>query len=216
MIFNGEDLVISGAWILGVGSLIDAIGQTRQSISGSDLGKDLIIKGNGIEAFGNSLQAIGRTKLLKPDRYLAQIYTIFGAWLEAAGNTTNAVGVNIEVNGSEEEGTVIDTLGSGIQGTGAAFEAVGASLFEESDFRTLAISGNGFISLGSFLEAFGNIYVLNDKNVIGEKLLLAGSWVQVLGAFILINAVNIEFKPEVPFKNENRYSYSYSYNSFTK
>ncbi|MEH7504244.1 hypothetical protein V7152_19890 [Neobacillus drentensis] len=215
MSFQGEDLVISGAWILGVGSLIEAIGQTRQSITGSEQGKDLIIKGNGIEAFGNSLQAIGRTKLLTPESGLAQLYTIFGAWLEATGNTTNAVGVDIELNGSEEEGTVINALGSGIQGLGAAFEAVGAFLLEESAFRALAISGNGFISLGSFLGSIGDIYVLNNKNVIGEQILLVGTWIQVLGSILLINAITIEFEPEPPLKTENGYSYPYSYNSFS-
>ncbi|MEH7483534.1 hypothetical protein V7157_21210 [Neobacillus drentensis] len=215
MDFQGEDLVIAGKWILGVGSLIDAIGQTQQSLSGSDQGKDLIAKGNGIEAFGNSLQAIGRTKLLTPKRELSQIYTILGAWLQAAGNTTNAVGVDIEIYGPEEEGTVIDTLGSGIQGLGAAFEAVGATLLEESDYRTLTIFGGGFISLGAFLGSIGNIYVLNKKNVLGEQILLVGSWFQVLGSFLLINAVTIEFEPKPPLKPENDYSYPYSYNSFS-
>ncbi|MBV7509588.1 hypothetical protein KW850_31180 [Bacillus sp. sid0103] len=194
-----------GKWILGVGSLIDANGQTQQSLSGSDLGKDLIAKGNGIEAFGNSLQAIGRTKLLTPKRELSTIYTIIGAWLQATGNTTNAVGIDIELSGSEEEGTLVDTLGSGIQGLGAAFEAVGASLLEESDFRNLTILGGSFIALGSFLGSIGNIYVLNDKNVIGEQILLVGSWFQVLGSFLLIHAVTIEFEPKPPLKNENGY-----------
>jgi hypothetical protein len=119
------------------------------------------------------------------------------------------------VNGFEEEGTVIDTLGSGIQGLGAAFEAVGAFLLEESAFRALGISGNGFISLGSFLGSIGNIYVLNNKSVIGEQILLVGSWIQVLGSFLLINAITIEFEPEPPLRTENGYSYPYSYNSFS-
>lgn len=67
MTIRGEDLLIMGAWGLLVGSLIDTIGQTQQTLTGTDLGKDLIIKGNGIESFGNSLQAIGRTKLLPPE-----------------------------------------------------------------------------------------------------------------------------------------------------
>jgi hypothetical protein len=147
------------------------------------LGKDLIIKGNGIEALGNTLQAIGRSKLLQSERDLSQIYTIFGNWLEAAGNTTNSVGVSIDMNGTEDEGIKIDTLGSGVQGLGAAFEAVGASLEEDSSYRTLAITGNSFISLGSFLGAIGNIYVINEKNKIGEQILLVGTWIQFIGSF---------------------------------
>ncbi|MFS0777738.1 hypothetical protein ABC255_17280 [Neobacillus sp. 3P2-tot-E-2] len=192
MTIRGEDLLISGTWLLAVGSLIDTIGQTQQTFTHSELGKDLIIKGNGIEAFGNSLQAIGRSKLLKSERDLSQLFTIFGNWLEAAGNTTNSVGVSIDMNGAEEEGIKIDTLGSGVQGLGAAFEAIGASLEEDSSYRTLAITGNSFISLGSFLGAIGNIYVINEKNVIGEQILLVSSWIQFFGALILINAITQE------------------------
>ena len=152
------------------------------------------------------MQAIGRTKLLKPEKELAQIYAIFGAWLEAAGNTSNSVGVSIEMNGAEEEGIKIDTLGSGVQGLGAAFEAIGAFLEVDSSYRTLAITGNSFISLGSFLEAIGNIYVINEKNVIGEQILLVGSWIQVIGALILINAITLEvehMEHDENTKNEN-------------
>jgi hypothetical protein len=221
MTIRGEDLLISGAWLLGVGTLIDTIGQTQQTRTHSDSGKDLIIKGNGIEAFGNSLQAIGRTKLLKSERELSQIYAIFGAWLEAAGNTSNSVGVSIDMNGAEEEGIKIDTLGSGVQGLGAAFEAIGSSLEDDSSYRTLAITGNSFTSLGSFLEAIGNIYVINEKNVMGDQILLVGSWIQFIGAMILINSITLEvehMEHDENTKNENGDSYPCSYNnySFTK
>jgi hypothetical protein len=219
MTIRGEDLLISGAWLIAVGSLTDTIGQTQQTFTHSDLGKDLIIKGNGIEAFGNSLQAIGRTKLLKSERELSQIYAIFGAWLEAAGNTTNSVGVWIDMNGAEEEGIKIDTLGSGVQGLGASFETIGAFLEEDSSYRTLAITGNSFISLGSFLEAIGNINVINEKNVIGDQILLVGSWIQFIGAMILIIAITLEVKHmehNENTKNENGDSHPYSYINYSK
>jgi hypothetical protein len=221
MTIRGEDLLISGTWLLVVGSLIDTIGQTQQTFTHSDLGKDLIIKGNGIEACGNSLQAIGRTKLLTSERELPQIYTIFGNWIEAAGNTTNSVGVSIDMNGAEGDGIKLDTLGSGVQGLGAAFEAIAAALEEDSSYRTLAITGNSFVSLGSFLGAIGNIYVIKEKNVIGDQILLVGSWIQFIGALILINAITQEVEHmehgENP-KNQTGDSYPYSYNnySFTK
>jgi hypothetical protein len=164
------------------------------------------------------LQAIGRSKLLKSERELSQLYTIFGNWLEAAGNTTNSVGVSFGMNGAEDEGIKIDTLGSGVQGLGAAFEAIGASLEENSSYKTLAISGNSFISLGSFLGAIGNIYVISEKDVIGEQILLVGSWVQLIGAFILINAITLEveyMEHAEKQKNENGDSYPYSYNNYS-
>ena len=200
---SGEDLLITGAWILGIGSVIEAIGQTQQSLTSSDLGKDLIIKGNGIEAFGNSLQAIGRTKLFNPnDQQLSQTYSIFGAWLEAAGNTGNSIGISIELSGEEEEGTIIDTLGSGVQGTGAAFAAFGAYSAEDSSFKSLSITGNSLISLGSFLVAIGNIFILQEQTETGEMILLVGGWIQVVGAFILIMAITIEVESMSDSGNE--------------
>ncbi|MGG3942386.1 hypothetical protein ABEV54_13220 [Peribacillus psychrosaccharolyticus] len=213
MTIRGEDLLIMGAWGLLVGSLIDTIGQTQQTLTGTDLGKDLIIKGNGIESFGNSLQAIGRTKLLPPEPELSEIYSILGCWLEAAGNSTNAIGVEIEVNVSEDEGIKIDTLGSGVQALGAAFEAVGASLTEDSSFRSLSIKGNSFISLGSLLESIGNIFVINNKTEIGEQILLVGSWIQVIGSFILVHAITLEVESISSSKIESSNLSYYNYNT---
>lgn len=212
---SGEDLLITGAWILGIGSIIEGIGQTQQSLTSSDLGKDLIIKGNGIEAFGNSLQAIGRTKLFNPnDQQLSQTYSIFGAWLEAAGNTGNSIGISIELNGEEEEGTRIDTLGSGIQGLGAALEAYGAFIAKDSSFKSLNITGNSLISLGSFLVAIGNIFILQEQTETGEMILLVGGWIQVLGAFILIIAIMIEVESLSGPKKDNGNPYSYHHYPF--
>ncbi|MGE7603471.1 DUF6944 family repetitive protein [Peribacillus sp. NPDC097675] len=212
---SGKDLLITGAWILGIGSVIEAIGQTQQSLTSSDLGKDLIVKGNGIEAFGNSLQAIGRTKLFNPEeQQLSQIYSIFGAWLEAAGNTGNSIGISIELSGEEEEGTIIDTLGSGVQGTGAAFEAFGGYIAEDSSFKSLNITGNSLISLGSFLVAIGNIFILQEQTDIGEMILLVGGWIQVIGAFVLIIAIMIEVESLSAPEHEGGNPYSYHHYHF--
>lgn len=206
MITHGDDLLISGAWLLGIGTLTGAIGQTQQTLTGTNFGKDLVLKGNGIEAFANSLQAIGRTKMLEPENEISETYFILGAWLEAAGNTANAVGINMQLNGSDEEGTKTDALGSGIQGLGAAFEAFGAFLSENSISRSLEMKGNALIAAGSFFESIGNIFILNEKRRMGEQILLLGSWAQVAGAFILIDAF---YRPE-PEGDEHLSRYSYS------
>ncbi|WP_057914214.1 DUF6944 family repetitive protein [Peribacillus muralis] len=211
MMTHGDDLLISGAWLLGIGSLTAAIGQTQQTLTGTELGKDLVLKGNGIEALGNSLQAIGRTKMLDPENESSETYFIFGAWLEAAGNTTNAVGVNMQLNGSEVEGEKTDALGSGIQGLGAAFGAFGAFLTEDSLSRSLEIKGNSLIAAGSFFESIGNIFILNEKRQLGEQILLLGSWAQVFGAFILIDAFYLEVENEHPSEGKSEPSSQYSY-----
>lgn len=195
MIISGEYLVISGAIILAIGAIVEGIGQTESSFTGTDLGKDLVVKGNSVEAFGNTLQAVGRTLLLEEKREVtpSELYTITGAWIEAAGNTGNALGISIELSGLEEEGILIDTLGSEVQGLGAGLEAYGAYISEDSNFRTLGILGNGLISFGSFTVAIGNIFIINNLIEKGELILFVGSWLQVIGSFILIFAINNEF-----------------------
>jgi len=192
MTIRGEDLLITGAWALLIGAIVDTVGQTQQTLTSSDLGKDLVIKGNEIEAFGNALQAIGRTKLLASPAELPAIFTISGSWIEAAGNTANAVGVDIEMNVDEDEGLKIDTLGSGVQGLGSAFEAFGAYIATESSFRSLSITGNSLVTLGSFIESTGDIFLLQDKIKTGEQLLLIGSWIQLFGMIILLVAITLE------------------------
>lgn len=192
MTIRGEDLLITGAWALLIGAIVDTVGQTQQTLTSSDLGKDLVIKGNEIEAFGNALQAIGRTKLLASPAELPAIFTIFGSWIEGAGNTANAIGVNIEKNVDEDEGLKIDALGSGIQGLGSAFEAVGAYIATDSSFRSLNITANSLVTLGSFIESTGDIFLLQDKIKAGEHLLLIGSWVQLFGIIILLVAITLE------------------------
>ncbi|MDQ0881972.1 hypothetical protein [Peribacillus sp. V2I11] len=212
MITHGEDLLISGAWLLGIGTLVGAIGQTRQTLTSTNLGKDLVLKGNGIEAVGNSLQAIGRSKMLNPENERSQTYFIFGNWLEAIGNTANSVGIDMQLSGSVEEGTRTDAIGSGIQGMGAAFEAFGASLTEET-ISPFEIKGNGIIAAGSFLESVGNIFILNLKVRMGEQILLLGSWTQVFGAFILIEAFSLGPEPE-PEKGKDGHNGHYSYANY--
>jgi hypothetical protein len=139
--------------------------------------------------------------MLNPENERTETYFIFGAWLEAIGNIANAVGIDMQLSGSVEEGTRTDAIGSGIQGLGAAFETFGASLTEESISRSFEIKGNGLIAAGS----------LNEKVRMGEHILLLGSWTQVFGAFILIEAFSLgpESEPEKGKDGHNRH-YSYA------
>lgn len=192
MTIRGEDLLITGSWALLIGAIVDTIWQTQQTLTSPDLDKDLVIKGDEIEAFGNALQAFGRTKLLASTAESPNIYTIFRSWIEAAGNIANAISVNINMNVNKDEGLKIDSLGSGIQSLGSAFEAVGAYIANDSSFKSLSIAGNSLVSLGSFIESTGDIFLLQDKIKTGEQLLLIGSWVQLIGMIILLDAISIE------------------------
>ncbi|RDW18752.1 hypothetical protein CWR48_10565 [Oceanobacillus arenosus] len=187
MVDYGEELQISGIWIIGLGAIVAALGHTEQTLTGTGLGKDFIIKGNVIEAIGNSLQAIGVEKEVQSKGEISEIYTIIGCWLEASGNATTAVGLADE-RIPEDEGIKLSALGSGVLSLGAAFETLGAVYSKDSLSRSLEIVGNSFIALGALLESIGSVFTLNTKKDIGEKLSLVGSWTQVLGGIILIYA----------------------------
>lgn len=96
------------------------------------------------------------------------------------------------MNVNEDEGLKIDSLGSGKQSLGSAFEAVGAYIANDSSFKSLSIAGNSLVSLGSFIESTGDIFLLQDKIKTGEQLLLIGSWVQLIRMIILLDAISIE------------------------
>lgn len=211
MTIAGEDLLVAGAWILLFGTIIETVGQTAQTFTETDDGKTLVISGNSIEAFGNSLQAIGRTKLIENKATPSEFYSIFGSSLEAVGNTGNAVGIALEVNG-DEEGMTIDTLGSGIQGLGAALEGFGAYLEEDSSFRSLSITGNSFISFGSFLNAIGNIYITQDQEDTGELILLIANYIQLVGSTMLVVSITFEVESLAAEKTGHNFSNYYNFN----
>lgn len=210
MVTKGEDLLISGAWIVGVGTVVSALGQTKQSLTSNDMGKYLVLKGNAIESLGNSFQAIGRTKLSQADKEIPEVYAILGCWLQASGNATNAVGVEMQIEDSEQLGLRINSLGSGVHTLGAVFEALGAATAEFSLTMSLEIAGTGLIALGSLLDSIGEIFILNKMDLSGEQLLLIGSWTQVIGAFTSIYALSKETETALTPEPliDNPYSYS--------
>ncbi|KUP09676.1 hypothetical protein Q73_02005 [Bacillus coahuilensis m2-6] len=190
-------LDILGAWIQSTGTTVAAIGETI-IVKGDDeesakKGLTLVALGNGIEATGNSLQAVAREKILQPSE--GKTLGIFGTWLQAAGNITNVVAANQLIQGMEE-GLRLDILGDIFQSFGAASEAVAYTLEEETPYTPLLIGGNTFLSIGAFLEAVGEIYILNDQVELGDQLVAFGSYVETAGATIAALGLTKNFEVE--------------------
>lgn len=198
----GEDLVISGAWILFVGTVISVVGRSQNILTGSVTGKDLVLKGNAIEAFGNSIQAIGREKGYISTKQESELITFVGCWIQATGNITNAYGLNIEMNIDEIQGIKLNSLGSSIQAIGASIEAYGATKANTTT-KGFEIVGNELIALGSIFDAVGSISILNDKELLADFLWLYGSIIQAIGAFLEVfgvsNAVELESANEYQY-----------------
>lgn len=187
---HGEELIYTGAWVVLIGTVITAVGQTKVTTNGSTKGSKLVAQGNAIEAFGNSIQALGNEKLFLEERESSQIATITGAWLQAVGNVTNTVATEIEINTSKEEGLRLNAIGSGIQGVGAVYEAVGAAE-GNSPTKNLEVTGSSLLALGSFLDATESVFVINKLDTSGKRLAFIGSWTQVIGAYTEVIAFTI-------------------------
>ncbi|MGD6831158.1 DUF6944 family repetitive protein [Sutcliffiella halmapala] len=179
---NAEELLVAGAVVVLAGTLFTAYGQTNFTVTSMEDWKRFIIKGNGIEAFGNSLQAIAR------DRQSVQggeekTQGITGSWLQAGGNATNATATYLELDGELTEGQKLNVFGSGIQSFGAALEANATLVLMENDLEGL---GYGAISLGALLDSIGTLFALKGSEQRGNHILMIASWIQVIGAILVI------------------------------
>lgn len=204
---SGEDLLLIGAYFLVLGTLTSAVGVSSKKIISEDFGRDLFAKGNAIEAFGNSLQGIGREKLYKKEKKEYEITIMVGAWIQAAGNITNTIGTNLERQGLEEEGHKLNAVGSVIQAIGAQLETTGA-LEEDTLLAKIEAYGSELIGLGALIDGIGNAALLNDKIILGEQLLLVGSWVQFFGAVLIVYALTNKMREK---EKENHSEYRYGY-----
>lgn len=222
---QGEDLLLAGAWILTIGTVISAAGQTRLVIAGDLSGKESVVIGNSVEAFGNALQGVGRGKINAVDPSLPGKIAEAGCWLQAGGNVTNAVGIQQEINGelAEEEleddqeeneflesvqdnGEQINALGSVVQTGGALLEAYGVANMKPSISTPYEVVGNIVIGFGSAVDAIGSVYILQDQEETGEGIELAGAYIQAIGSAIGLYGVTLS--STVPKENETeRYSY---------
>ncbi|WP_088010538.1 DUF6944 family repetitive protein [Gottfriedia acidiceleris] len=204
---SGEDFLLIGAYFLLFGTLTSAVGVSSKKIISEEFSRDLFAKGNAIEAFGNSIQAIGREKLYNKEKIDHELTIMVGAWIQASGNVTNTIGTTLELQGFEEEGHKLNAVGSVIQSIGAHIEAIGI-LEVGTNLTKIEAYGSELIALGALIDGIGNASLLNDNIILGEQLLLVGTWVQVFGAILIVYAlINIRREEEVKNHSEFRYGY---------
>lgn len=209
-----DDLPLIGAYFLLFGTSTAAVGISSTKIVSENFGRSLFAKGNAIEAFGNTIQAIGREKLYERAKKENEnekekefeLTMMIGAWIQAAGNATNTFATNLEIEGMEREGFKLNALGAIIQSIGAQIETTGA-LMEGTQLDKIEAYGNQLIGLGALIDGIANAALLRDKSILGEDLLLVGSWVQVFGAILIIYA--LRKKRSEDEKNQLEYRYGY-------
>ncbi|MGR3762755.1 DUF6944 family repetitive protein [Rossellomorea sp. NS-SX7] len=189
---KGEIIVLTGAWIQVLGTVIAAIGETIL-VKEEHIGFRLVSIGNGFEAVGNSLQAAGGEKASRGSD--GERLRITGAWVQAAGNVTNVRAAELQFSGEEVKGLKLDVIGDSVQSIGAELEAYGASL-GDARFKKLLTTGNTIQSLGAALEAIGETFILKGEREIGLQITAFGSYAQAAGATIAAVALTKEYSDD--------------------
>jgi hypothetical protein len=186
---NGELILLTGAWIQVLGTVIAAIGETIL-VNEEHAGFRLVSIGNGFEAAGNSLQAVGAEKV--SDGSEAERFRITGDWIQAAGNLTNVKAAELQFSEEEIEGLNLDVIGDSVQSVGAALEAYGACI-GNARFKKLLTTGNTIQSLGAALEAIGETFILREERELGLQISAFGSYAQAAGAAMAAVALTKEY-----------------------
>lgn len=212
-ISNAEDLELSGGWIILIGTLFSAFGETR-NLAESESGIKSVILGNSVEAFGNTLQAIGLGKLYDIEGKQPFLTGSVGCWLQAGGNATNAVATTMVEEGEEIPGFRLNAIGSSVQSYGAYLEGYANTQREYFYEKETLITGNYLIALGSALDAIGQVYLLQEQEEAGGIIIAIGAWVQVIGAYLEVYAISTAIQynemeeQRKSIDEQNRYAYS--------
>lgn len=185
---EGEELLSFGSFLLALGALIAAIGETGASPD-EDINKKLIRDGNAVQAAANTLQGVGRLKLSDEPEEDMNGLGIIGTFVQASGNAINSIATNEERENPSPDVTRLNTWGSVIQSMGAALETAGVVKTEESATPNLEVVGNSLITLGATLDAIG-ILTSDEKEKQKQILLATGGWVEFFGAVIVAYAIN--------------------------
>lgn len=95
---QADDLLVGGAVLITIGTIITALSISRIFITRSPQGAEGLVIGNGIESVGNVFQVLGKEKLYSIEPIEPRKTGILGSWLQAIGNAGNAVAVQEGIN----------------------------------------------------------------------------------------------------------------------
>ena len=161
---NSNINAIAGNWIVAIGTLVSAIGNTPSTIFTQQTLDDLVIIGSILEAGGSAIVSETGDSLL---------YTV-GDQLQAIGNLAIVAAILSE---NEQSRQLLEKQGNLLQ-------VVGLGLVINTDgkltlLQTIANTGNIIQLIGNAIEAFAD----SDTKE-GEVMGAVGAWVQVVGAVI--------------------------------
>ncbi|RXJ02779.1 hypothetical protein DS745_05570 [Anaerobacillus alkaliphilus] len=168
---SDREKILIGTWLDAIGTIISAIGETRELLGLNDINKLLVAIGDGLQGAGPFL--IGTAREDEPLAFA-------GNWIDGAGGATASLGAYREFIGlgEEKDNLRIEFLGYILQSKGASLSAVADYLAGEEQ---LAV-GNAIQSLGAGLEAIGAVLLIKDREREGVPITTLGAILQAIGA----------------------------------
>lgn len=165
-----------GSIIQAIGTVISAYANTPNKYFSETFLDDLDLIGNVLQATGNALIADGQDPFT-----LSRI----GNEIQAAGNTTVIAGMIMPFEDRTKQ--VLNIKGNLLQSFGAGIE-LGDELDEEPSLnKAINVISNLLQAAGNALQALGGKYELDEPNgdhEYSQSLILAGSWIQAVGAVL--------------------------------
>ncbi len=193
---EADELILIGAVVLVVSSLISAFALTNNYVTRSAQSSEKIVIGSGIGGMGNVIQALGRQKLYSIAPSLAREKTIIGDWTRAASNAANVLFV--------QEGILLNRYTFTDQGSRRDRAAMGEIPREEAGGQSSAeeqgvdeelksvISGEAFANAiqgaGAFLSVEGISefppYPIQADEVLAVSLVGIGAFIKAYGSLL--------------------------------
>jgi len=202
---QADELLVGGAVLISIGTIITALSLTRVFITRSPQGAEGLVIGNSIESVGNVLQVLGKERLYSIEPIEPRRTGILGSWLQAIGNAGNAIAIQEGIilyrftftdegsrNATNQEGNETDiengtTTEQEVQSTPQQ-EGV-----EEALKRTIGFDAvsSGIQGVGAYLEGSSILRVpafpTQGIEATGDYLTAFGAFLEASGAVLAIH-----------------------------
>ena len=191
---QGAEGIVIGNGIESIGNVIQAFGnQEIYAIEPSDA-RAKIITGDWLQAIGNAGNAIAVQEGIILYRYT---FTDQGSSRDRTQIGEIPSEETPRQSTAQEQGVdealkttiAVDAISSAIQGTGAFIGAEGLLQSSPSPFQQDEAFAAALTGIGAFIEALGSFLALEDEELLGTLNQVIGSWLQVGGSIIELNAL---------------------------
>ncbi|SDB83928.1 DUF6944 family repetitive protein [Shouchella lonarensis] len=178
-------VLMTGAWIVAIGTIVSAGADIRELESSSPINARKMAVGEALQAFGAML--IGTV----PTDSMMEFY---GTWIDGAGAATSSYSAYLQSIDPENSTRYsrIEVVGDTLQSLGASMGAIAA--YEEGD---PAFVGDTFQSVGAGLEAIGAVLEIKERERQGLLIGTVGAIFQMLGANLNAILITTEDSEEV-------------------